>query len=107
VIENIIEILGILREKETVSTLGAMAFYPDIKIRKEAILALTKIGNEPAKDAIYALITDKDIEARLSAIWSLVNLGDKRVIPALNSLLKDKQYQKRAESALEKLQKRG
>jgi hypothetical protein len=61
----------------------------DVRLRKEAIFALTKIVNDKTLGALCTLLGDSNSEIRQSGAWALSNIGSPEAIGCLLAALDD------------------
>ncbi len=88
VVRNAISILGDIRSQESLAQLTPLLQHDEIRVRRETIRALTKIGGKRAiKILIQTAIAD-DQELRRQAILSLGAIRANSAVPALLTMLK-------------------
>jgi len=85
-------ILGKIGNKDAEDTLKSLINDPNPTVRKNSVIALEKLIDEPDEiNIILNTLNDGDIEVKKAAIWLLGNLGDKRALKPLSELLKDQE----------------
>ncbi|PWB76403.1 hypothetical protein C3F09_00085, partial [candidate division GN15 bacterium] len=88
VVRNSIFVLGSLKDPEAVLPLRLRTSDPDIRVRREIVSALEKIGGEEAVDLLVLMAEDLAREIRESAIAAIGVLGTADVVPLLVDLAK-------------------
>jgi len=83
VIRNSIFVLGSLRDPEGISPLRLRIIDSDIRVRREIVSALEKIGGEEACDLLILMADDTDKEIRDCAVIALGLVGTPDVVPLL------------------------
>ncbi|MHA2178006.1 MAG: HEAT repeat domain-containing protein [Candidatus Thorarchaeota archaeon] len=63
--------------------------HEDASLRKEAVFALTKVGDAETLGALCALLGDSNVEMRESGAWALSNVGAPESINCLLAALED------------------
>lgn len=87
VVRNILLILGRMRALGAVKQIKPLVMHEDLNVRREALTALSQIGEGEALDALLALLRDSDPRMRMSAARSLARLGRAAVNPLLGIVL--------------------
>jgi len=96
VVRNAIAILGDIRSQESLAQLTPLLQHDEIRVRRETIRALTKIGGKRAiKILIQTAIAD-DQELRRQAILSLGAIRANSAVPTLLTMLKKSDWSQRA-----------
>lgn len=88
VIRNSIFVLGLLNIKNAASPLKQRINDPDIRVRREIISALEKIGGEDACDVLLMMSEDSDKEIKESAIIKFGLIGTPEMAPVLIDIIK-------------------
>jgi HEAT repeat protein len=96
VVRNAIAILGDIRSKESLGQLTPLLQHDEIRVRRETIRALTKIGGKLAIKILLQTAVADDQELRRQAILSLGAIRATSAIPTLLALLKKKDWSQRA-----------
>jgi hypothetical protein len=86
VVRNAIGILGEIRDQQTTGQLSPMLAHEDLRVRRETVRALTKIGGRSAEGTLLAILQSEDQETRRQAILSLGALKCTAALPALLEL---------------------
>lgn len=86
-VRNILAILGELKDPSTVKQIRPLVRHGELRVRREALAALSRIGRGEALDALHALLRDPDPRLRISAACSLGGLGATALNPLLQVVL--------------------
>lgn len=97
--KTIIEILGLLRDKQAITKLIACLAKDDYEIRIKATKALGQLQTKSAESHLIWLLQDPKWEVRAMAAKSLGQIGSRRALPALERGLRDKMWWVRMNSA--------
>ena len=95
VVRNAITIIGDIRSKDSLAELSLLLQNEDIRVRRETIRALTKIGGKRAVKILLQTAVSEDQEIRRQAILSLGALRATAAVPTLLALLKQKGWSQR------------
>ncbi|HEX7878251.1 MAG TPA: HEAT repeat domain-containing protein [Candidatus Eisenbacteria bacterium] len=87
VVRNILLVLGRMKASVAVKHIRPLVTHEDLNVRREALAALSQIGEGEALDALLALLRDSDPRIRVSAARSLARLGKRAVNPLLQIIL--------------------
>lgn len=87
VVRNMVAIIGELRCAECVLALKRPLYHSDLRVRKEAIRALMKIGGDPAVHMLLHLLDEPDEGVLRHTVLSLGLMRSKEAVPALLKLL--------------------
>jgi HEAT repeat protein len=87
VVRNMVAIIGELRLPEAVAPLKRVLYHEDLRVRKETIRAIMKIGGEPAESALIPLLEEQAEGLARQTILSLGLLQSRQAVPALLKLL--------------------
>ncbi|MDZ4805135.1 MAG: HEAT repeat domain-containing protein [Candidatus Eisenbacteria bacterium] len=87
VVRNILLVLGRMKATVAVRHIRPLVTHEDLNVRREALAALSQIGEGEALDALLALLRDTDPRIRVSAARSLSRLGKRAVNPLLQIIL--------------------
>jgi HEAT repeat protein len=82
-----VSILGELRCSECIPELKRPLYHEDVRVRKEAIRALMKIGGEAAESALIPLLEEQDEGLVRHVILSLGLMRSRQAVPGLLKLL--------------------
>ncbi len=96
VVRNAIAILGDIRCQESLAQLTPLLQHDDIRVRRETIRALTKIGGNRAIKILSQTALSGEQELRRQAILSLGAIRAASAVPTLLSLLKKSDWSQRA-----------
>ncbi|MBU8934499.1 MAG: HEAT repeat domain-containing protein [candidate division Zixibacteria bacterium] len=83
VIRNSIFILGLLEDQEGVTPLRLRIGDPDVRVRREIVSTLEKIGGEDACDMLTLMAEDADKQIRESAVVAVGLIGTEDFAPML------------------------
>ena len=95
VVRNAITIIGDIRSQDSLAELSLLLQNDDIRVRRETIRALTKIGGKRAIKILLQTAIAEDQEIRRQAILSLGALRATAAVPVLLALLKQKGWSQR------------
>ena len=87
VVRNMVSIIGELRCADCVLALKKPLYHNDVRVRKEAIRALMKIGGESAILTLLPLVEETDEGVARHAILSLGLMRSREAVPVLLRLL--------------------
>ncbi len=87
VVRNAASILGEIRLEQAAEHMPPLLNHADVRVRREAVRALTKIGGTRAEGILLSLIEQNDREMSQQAILSLGALKSPRAIPTLIALI--------------------
>ena len=87
VVRNMVSILGELRCSQCIPELKRPLYHEDVRVRKEAIRALMKIGGEAAESALIPLLEEQDEGLVRHVILSLGLMRSRQAVPGLLRLL--------------------
>ncbi len=82
-IRNSIFVLGSLRDAESITSLRLRISDHDIRVRREIITALEKIGGDDSTDLLILMAEDSAKEIRESAIGVIGIIGSPDIVPLL------------------------
>jgi HEAT repeat protein len=104
VVRNSIFVLGSLRDPQGVAPLRARIDDKDVRVRREIVTALEKIGGEEAIDCFTLMAEDPIIEVREAAVVAIGLVGRPESAPILIDISKkDPRNSIKAVTALGKL----
>jgi hypothetical protein len=86
VVRNVMVILGEIRDQKTTAQIVPLLNHEDIRVRRETLRALTKIGGRGAENNLIRILESGDGEMRRQAILSLGALKSALALPALTEL---------------------
>jgi hypothetical protein len=95
VVRNVIYILGEIRDRQVAASLVPFLAHEELRVRRETIRALTKIGGDGAESLLLQLLASDEEEMRRQAILFLGAMKCKAAIPALLSLTKRRDPKRR------------
>lgn len=95
VARNAIGILGDIRSQDSMTNLTPMLQHEDIRVRRETIRAMTKIGGNLAIKVLLQTAASDDQELRRQAILSLGAVRATSAVPTLLTLLKKSDWSQR------------
>ena len=87
VIRNAIYVLGALKSPSALESLRNRMNDPDIRVRREIITALEKIGGEEACDLLLLMAEDHALEIRELALNKLSQIGTPDSVPLVIDLM--------------------
>ncbi|MDY0269264.1 HEAT repeat domain-containing protein [Trichloromonas sp.] len=91
VVRNVMVILGEIRDQQTTAQIVPLLNHEDIRVRRETLRALTKIGGRSAENNLIRILESDDGEMRRQAILSLGALKSTLALPALTELASRKE----------------
>lgn len=98
VVRNAAAILGEIRRPEAVSDFPPLLSHPDLRVRREVIRALTRIGGAESVAILLRPVEEEDAELSRQALLSLGALRDPTAVPVLLRLVeRSDPLQRRAE----------
>jgi hypothetical protein len=86
-VRNVLTILGQMKSTSVIRYIKPLVGHSEIRVRREALTALSLIGQSEAIDALVASLRDPDPRMRVSAAGSLSRLGRTGVNPLLQVVL--------------------
>jgi hypothetical protein len=86
IIRNAIFVTGSLKDPEAGKVLRVRINDPDIRVRREIVAALEKIGGDEAADLLSIMADDVDAQIRKAAIAALGIIGNSEIAPELINL---------------------
>jgi hypothetical protein len=90
VVRNVVFILGKIRSDMAVDDLRGTLDHSDVRVRREAMRALSAIGGERPKNILIGLLESPEpLTRRLAAEW-LGTMADKSVLPRFVELISDR-----------------
>lgn len=95
VVRNIIYILHHIKDKKASEYLLNAAKHPDVRVRKEAIKAISDLKSPPALQALKNCLDDEDLSLRKSAIKALGNFGSETVKRIILGRVMEKDFMER------------
>ena len=87
VVRNMVAIIGELRCADCVLALKRPLYHADVRVRKEAIRALMKIGGDPSLLMLLPLLDEPDEGVVRHTVLSLGFMRSREAVPALMRLL--------------------
>jgi HEAT repeat protein len=88
VVRNAVGILGDIRDQDTADHLTPLLGHPDLRVRREAVRALTRIGGAGAVGILLKTLEGNDQDLCRQALLSLGAIKDPAAVPALVALVK-------------------
>jgi HEAT repeat protein len=95
VVRNAVTITGEIRSQDSLAELSLVLQHDEIRVRRETIRALTKIGGKRAIKILLQTAAAEDPEMRRQAILSLGAMRATAAVPTLLALLKHKGWSQR------------
>ena len=95
VVRNAVTLLGDIRSQDSLAELTLLLQHDDIRVRRETIRSLTKIGGKRAIKILLQTATSDDQDLRRHAILSLGAMRATIASPTLISMLKQKGWSQR------------
>jgi len=95
VVRNAVVIMGDIRSQDSLAELSLLLQHDDIRVRRETIRALSKIGGKRAIKILLQTAVAEDQEIRRQAILSLGAMRATAAVPTLLMLLKQKGWTQR------------
>jgi HEAT repeat protein len=87
VVRNVVTILGDIRDQSAASHLTPLLSHPELRVRREVIRALTRIGGSSAVGILQRTIEEGDPELAQQAILSLGAMKSATSVPILVQLV--------------------
>lgn len=87
VVRNAVAILGEIRREEATEHLQKALGHRDVRVRREAIRALTKIGGKNAIGVLLRMVVGNDPEMSRQALLSLGAMKNETAVPTLVKLV--------------------
>lgn len=87
VVRNAIAILGDIRDPAATGPMKPILAHPDIRVRRETVRALTRIGGQGATGVLLQLLEGSDVDLSQQALLSLGAMKNPDAVPALLRLL--------------------
>lgn len=87
VVRNMVAILGEIRSGDCVPALKKPLYHDDVRVRKETVRALMKIGNEPSLLMLLPLLEEADEGVVRHTTLSLGLMRSREAVPELMRLL--------------------
>ena len=95
VVRNAVALLGDIRSQDSLAELTLLLQHDDIRVRRETIRALTRIGGKRAINILLQTAASDDQDLRRQAILSLGAMRATVASPTLLSMLKQKGWSQR------------
>jgi histidyl-tRNA synthetase len=92
VARNVAAILGRIGKEEGVKFLKNVMKHSDLRVRKEAITSLTKIGGKEAQALLVSALDDEDKGIRILACRGLAQTKEKSALPVLMKIIQSDQF---------------
>lgn len=92
VVRNICTILGMIKKPEAIPYLKEALQHPDIRVKKEAVKALSQIGGTEAFQAIMEYCTNVDTEFRRFILRNIGNTGCREALEILLPLVEKRDF---------------
>jgi HEAT repeat protein len=86
-VRNVLTILGQMKNPSAVKHIRSFVGHGEIRVRREALTALSLIGEREAVEALVTSLRDTDFRIRVSAARSLSRLGRTGLNPILQVVL--------------------
>lgn len=96
VVRNAVAILGNIRNQESLTQITPLLQHDEIRVRRETIRAVTKIGGQRAIKILLQVAVTDDQEMQRQAILSLGAIRATESVPTLLTLLKQSGWSQRA-----------
>jgi len=87
VVRNAVAILGEIRSTRSVPHLQPLLGHLDIRVKREAIRALTRIGGDESVSILLRIVTDGDSDLRPYAMLSLGAMKNTAAVPTLLQII--------------------
>lgn len=96
VVRNAVGILGEIRNQDTLMHLNPLLDHKDIRVRRETIRALTRIGGQKAVNILLQAAEADDQDIRRQALLSLGAIRAASAIPTLIKMLEQSDWSRKA-----------
>ncbi|HEY8369727.1 MAG TPA: HEAT repeat domain-containing protein [Thermodesulfobacteriota bacterium] len=90
VVRNMATLLGELRSRGSVPALTALLAHEDIRVRRAAVQALSKIGGPRARGEVVGCLTSDDPEIQVHAILAVGAWREASALPTLEAIARGK-----------------
>ncbi len=87
-LRNLVLLLGRTGDPKHMETLRPLLRYRDLRVQREALYSIRKIGGKGAEDIVLDLLTDADERLKWDIIKVLGEIGTEKSVPPLVALLK-------------------
>ncbi len=88
VIRNAVGILGEIRDQESAAHFSPLLYHKEVRVRRETLRALTRIGGKSAIDILLRTVEEADPELRRQALLSLGAIKSPEAVTTLLRLVK-------------------
>lgn len=88
VVRNAVALLGEIRDQNSAQHLAPLLDHDDLRVRREAVRALTRIGGDQAVGILLQMATSTDVDLCRQALLSLGALRHGAAIPALLEIIR-------------------
>lgn len=95
VVRNIIYILNHIKDKKAEEYLLSATRHPDVRVRKEAIKAISDLKSTPVLQALKNCLDDEDLSLRKSAVKALSNFGSETAKRLILGRVMEKEFMER------------
>lgn len=95
-VRNLIMILGMTKDTRAIKLIEKIIRHPEIRIRREAVKALSMFASPEAKRPLMSFLNDSDPTARVNAIRALRKFADKELLGILHQLIMREDFKERS-----------
>jgi HEAT repeat protein len=92
VVRNVVSVIGAIGSDEGVRLLKPIARHRDLRVRKEIVSSLFKIGGPQAGILLVSFLEDEDRRIRILASRGLARMREKQALSPLEAILTDDQF---------------
>jgi HEAT repeat protein len=92
VVRNVVSVIGAIGSDEGVRLLKPIARHRDLRVRKEIVSSLFKIGGPQAGILLVSFLEDEDRKIRILASRGLARMREKQALSPLEAILTDDQF---------------
>ena len=87
IIRNICAILGVIASSEALPALIKCLRHPDLRVRKEAVRSLARLGGQEAEAALLGVLRNPDSALHPQAMLSLGGMKSRKALPELMKIV--------------------
>jgi len=87
-VRNLVWIIGEIGEPRFARYLGLIADHEDLRVRREVVKSLAKMGGAKAAEILVEVLSDTDEETQIMAIRGIGHSGEGGPVPELRAILR-------------------
>ena len=96
VVRNIVSVLGQINNPRAMSYFKRTIKHPDIRVRKETLMAAAKVRSDEAFDFLIVALTDEDEKLQILALKELVTNKIARAYNQIEKIVSEKEFKDRS-----------